>query len=134
MAARIRDARWDGDSAAYGRSMEPQIARMVSSPADRAMVVGWSVQSDHGAVMHALYDDLTLDLRPGLAGIRTPIVLLYPDNAPAGAPEGAMDRMYPPVFAPAATIRTQRIDKSLHFIMLDQPQAFATALDAFLKD
>lgn len=132
MATKIRDAKWDGDSAAYGKSMEPQIARMVSAPADRAMVVNWSVQSDHGVVMRALYDDLTLDLRPGLAAMKTPIVLLYPDNAPAGAPEGVMDKMYPPIFAPAATIRTQRIDKSLHFIMLDQPQAFAAALDGFL--
>ena len=132
MATKIRDAKWDGDSAAYGKSMEPQIARMVTAPADRAIVVNWSVQSDHGVVMRALYDDLTLDLRPGLAGMKTPIVLLYPDNSPAGAPEGVMDKMYPPIFAPAATIKTQRIDKSLHFIMLDQPQAFAAALDAFL--
>ena len=132
MATKIRDAKWDGDSAAYGKSMEPQIARMVTAPADRAMVVNWSVQSDHGVVMRALYDDLTLDLRPGLAAMKTPIVLLYPDNTPAGAPEGVMDKMYPPIFAPAATIKTQRIDKSLHFIMLDQPQAFAAALDAFL--
>ncbi|MGH6964003.1 MAG: alpha/beta hydrolase [Phenylobacterium sp.] len=132
MAAKIRDAKWDGDSAAYGKSMEPQIARMVTAPADRAMVVNWSVQSDHGVVMRALYDDLTLDLRPGLAAMTTPIVLLYPDNVPAGAPQGVMDKMYPPIFAPAATIKAQRIDKSLHFIMLDQPQAFAAALDAFL--
>ena len=134
IAARIRDAKWDGDSAAYGKSMEPQIARMVSAPADRAMVVNWSVLSDHGVVVRALYDDLILDLRPGLAGSTTPIVLLYPDTAPAGAPEGVMDKMYPPTFAPAATIKTQRIDKSLHFIMLDQPEAFAAALDGFLKD
>ena len=132
MATKIRDARWDGDNAAYGKSMEPQIARMVTAPADRAMVVNWSVQSDHGVVMRALYDDLTLDLRPGLATMKTPIILLYPDNTPAAAPEGMMDKMYPPIFAPAATIKTQRIDKSLHFIMLDQPQAFATALDGFL--
>jgi len=132
MATKIRDARWDGDNAAYGKSMEPQIARMVTAPADRAMVVNWSVQSDHGVVMRALYDDLTLDLRPGLAAMKTPIILLYPDNTPAAAPEGMMDKMYPPIFAPAATIKTQRIDKSLHFIMLDQPQAFATALDGFL--
>lgn len=134
IATRIRDAAWNGDAAAYGKSMEPQIARMVTRPADRAMVVNWSVLSDHGVIMRALYDDLTLDLRPGLAAMKTPIVLLYPDNTPAGAPEGVMDKMYPPIFAPAATIRTQRIDKSLHFIMLDQPQAFAAALDGFLKD
>jgi pimeloyl-ACP methyl ester carboxylesterase len=132
MAARIRDAKWDGDSIAYGRSLEPQVARMVAGSADRSMVVGWSVASDHGVIMRALYDDLTLDLRPGMATIRTPIVVLYPDYAPAGAPPGAADAVYAPMFAAAPSIRTQRIDKSLHFIMLDQPQAFAAALDGFL--
>jgi pimeloyl-ACP methyl ester carboxylesterase len=132
MATRIRDAKWDGDTAAYGRSLEPQMARMVAGADDRKMVVGWGMASDHGVVVRALYDDLTLDLRPGMAAIRTPIVLLYPDYAPAGAPAGATDAMYPPMFAAAPSIRTQRIDKSLHFIMLDQPQAFAAALDGFL--
>lgn len=132
IATRIRDAKWDGDAAAYGKSLEPQMARMVAGATDRSTVVGWSVASDHGVIMRALYDDLTLDLRPGMASIRTPIVLLYPDYTPAGAPPGATDAMYPPMFAAAPSIRTQRIDKSLHFIMLDQPQAFAAALDPFL--
>jgi len=132
IATRIRDAKWDGDAVAYGKSLEPQMARMVAGTADRSMVVGWSVASDHGVIMRALYDDLTLDLRPGMATIKTPIVLLYPDYTPAGAPPGATDSMYPPMFAVAPSIKTQRIDKSLHFIMLDQPQAFAAALDAFL--
>ena len=72
-------------------NMDQMIARLVTAPADRAMVVAWGVASDHGTVNRALADDLTLDLRPGLAAISVPITLLYPDNTPGGAPPGAMD-------------------------------------------
>jgi pimeloyl-ACP methyl ester carboxylesterase len=107
------------------------IAGMVGE-AGRPMVTAWSHASDSAAVQNALADDLELDLRPGLASIHTPIVLLYPDNVSLGAPAGAMDGVYKGAFAPAASIRPVRIDHSLHFIMLDQPAAFADQLDAFL--
>ena len=114
-------------------NMDKMIASLVTAPADRAMVGAWGVASDHGAVNRALGDDLTLDLRPGLAAIAVPITLLYPDNAPAGAPAGAMDGAYQAAFAAAPHKTLVRIDNSLHFIMLDQPAQFDAALDAFLK-
>jgi pimeloyl-ACP methyl ester carboxylesterase len=83
-------------------------------------------------VARALYDDVTLDLRPGLAAVKTPMVLLYPDNVPAGAKPGAMDPLYQGIYAPTPSVKPVRIDAARHFIMLDQPKAFADALDAFL--
>jgi pimeloyl-ACP methyl ester carboxylesterase len=108
------------------------IDAMVSNPDDRAMVLGWTKASDPTTVANALADDLELDLRPGLAAITTPITLVYPDEVPAGAPPGAVDPMYQGVYAPARTVKLERIDNSRHFVMLDQPAAFAAALDAFL--
>lgn len=108
------------------------VSSLVSAPADRDMVLGWEKASDPKVVANALADDLELDLRPGLAGIRTPITLLYPDNTPLGAPPGAMDPIYKANFAAAPSIKLERVDHSVHFIMLDQPAAFAADLDAFL--
>ena len=116
------------------RDNTKMVEGMVSSPADRAMVMGWSKASDSGAVVRALADDLTLDMRPDLGSIHTPITLLYPDNVPAGAPKGSMDGFYHATFAPAGTTTLVRIDNSLHFIMLDQPAAFAAQLDSFLAN
>jgi hypothetical protein len=45
-------------------------------------------------VVHAIADDLELDLRPGLAATQVPLTLLHPDYAPVGAPPGAVDAMY----------------------------------------
>ncbi|MDB5446927.1 MAG: alpha/beta hydrolase fold, partial [Phenylobacterium sp.] len=132
MAAMMRDSSKTMADDAYRALMKPQLARMAVSDASRATILDWSMASDRGVVGRALYDDLTLDLRPGLADIHTPITLLYPDDVPVGAHAGAVDPLYQAAFAPAKTIALKRIDASAHFIMLDQPQAFAEALDAFL--
>ena len=111
---------------------EATAQRLVTSPADQQRVASWSKASDPSVMARALADDIELDLRPGLSATKTPITLLYPDNASLGVPPGAMDAIYGPAFAPAPNKTLVRIDASRHFIMLDQPTAFARALDEFL--
>jgi pimeloyl-ACP methyl ester carboxylesterase len=113
-------------------SLEPQMRAMSKDPATQHLIAEWGAVSDRSVVARAMYDDLTLDLRPGLAAIKTPIVLLYPDNVPLGVPAGVMEKVYPMLYAPAPSVKTQVVAASQHFIMLDQPQAFAEALDAFV--
>src|ERR1700712_5004773 len=128
MADRIRA------STSRAPNMDQMIARLVPSPADRARVGAWGEASDHGATNRALADDMTLDLRPGFAGITVPVTLLYPDSVPGGMPKGMADGLYQAAYAPVPHKTLVRIDNSLHFIMLDQPDQFAAALDAFLKN
>jgi pimeloyl-ACP methyl ester carboxylesterase len=132
MAAKMRDAMGAGSGPVTAASLEPQMKAMSKDPATVHLVSEWGAVSDRTVVGRAMYDDMTLDLRPGLAAIRTPIVLLYPDNVPLGVPAGLMQKVYPAVYAPATTVKTQLVANSQHFVMLDQPQAFAEALDAFL--
>jgi len=115
-------------------NMDKMIAGMVTAPSDRDMVTAWGAASDRGAVNRAFADDLTLDLRPGLAAVTVPVTLLYPDNVPNGVPKGMMDNFYQAAFAPVPHKTLIRIDASRHFIMLDQKAQFDTALDAFLKN
>jgi pimeloyl-ACP methyl ester carboxylesterase len=81
---------------------------------------------------NALADDLTLDLRPGLAQISTPLTLLFPDYVPLGAPPGANAKMYGAAYTALPGIKLVPIANSLHFIMLDQPTQFDAAVDQFL--
>ena len=74
-------------------------------------------------------DDMQLDLRPDVPKITVPVTLLYPDN---GVPE-RMDPFYQAAYASMPSKTLIRIDRSKHFIMLDQPAQFDAALDAFLK-
>jgi len=112
--------------------LEPQMRAMSKDKATQHLVAEWGAVSDRTVVAQAMYDDLTLDLRPGLASIKTPILLLHPDNAPLGVPAGMMEKVYAALYAPAPTVKTRIVDQSEHFVMLDQPEVFAKELDAFL--
>jgi pimeloyl-ACP methyl ester carboxylesterase len=76
---------------------------------------------------------MTTDIRPKLSQIRTPITILYPWDASTGYSQAATDSLYQKSFAALPNKTLLRIDSAYHFIMLDQPQAFASQVDAFLK-
>jgi pimeloyl-ACP methyl ester carboxylesterase len=107
---------------------------MAIAPADLAMIKGWGAVSDKSVVANAMADDLTLDLRPDLGKITTPITLLHPDYSTMGAPPGTTDQMYKAAYVAAPTVKVIEIGPSLHFIMLDQPAKFDAALDTFLAN
>jgi pimeloyl-[acyl-carrier protein] methyl ester esterase len=132
MAAKMRDGMTANTGPVTAESLMPQMKAMSKDPATQLLVSQWGAVSDRTVVARAMYDDLTLDLRPGLAAIKTPITLLYPDNTPLGVPAGMMEKIYPALYAPATTVKTVLVANSQHFIMLDQPQVFSDALDAFL--
>lgn len=133
MAQRIVDGAAASRAPATKAMLAPQMRAMSKDAATRDMVTDWGVASDPMVVAHAMYDDLTLDLRPGLGAIRTPMVLVYPDNTPLGTPAGMMEKIYPVLYAPAPSVKTVQVKDSLHFVMLDQPAAFNAVLDAFLS-
>lgn len=118
--------------ATSGPRYEQTLAAMATAQADKDTIRAWGKESDSSVVVNALADDLTLDLRPGLAQISTPITLLFPDYVPLGAPPGANAKMYAAAYAAAPGIKLVPITNSLHFIMLDQPAQFDAAVDGFL--
>jgi pimeloyl-ACP methyl ester carboxylesterase len=59
--------------------------------------------------------------------------MLYPWDAASGMPQAAADQVYQENFAALPNKTIVRIDGAYHFIMLDQPDAFAAQVDAFLK-
>jgi pimeloyl-ACP methyl ester carboxylesterase len=132
MVERARAAVQDSTPDQYAATLKLQMAGMASTQEDRERVMGWTLASDRAVVASALAEDLQLDLRPGLGAIPVPITLLYPDYTPAGMPVGMVDPAYVGSYAPVPHKTLTRIDRSLHFIMYDQPEAFAAALDAFL--
>ena len=132
-AEKMRDAMMTSmGQATTAAQLEPQMRAMSRDKATQHLVAEWGAVSDRTVVARAMYDDVTLDLRAGLPSIKTPMVLVYPDNAPIGTPAGMMEKIYPALYAPAPSVKTVLVKDSLHFVMLDQPEAFNAALDAFL--
>jgi pimeloyl-ACP methyl ester carboxylesterase len=118
--------------ATSGPGYEQTLAAMATAQSDKDTIRTWGKASDSSVVVNALADDLTLDLRPGLAQISTPITMLFPDYVPLGAPPGANAKIYGAAYAAVPGIKLVPITNSLHFIMLDQPAQFDAAVDDFL--
>lgn len=110
---------------------EAQVRSMAVSVADQDMILGWSMASDQNVVARAYLEFLTLDQTQGLAGIAAPVTVIHPDTIP-GAPADLVLQNYADAFAPIPDVRMEKVNDALHFVMLDQPEAFETALDRAL--
>jgi pimeloyl-ACP methyl ester carboxylesterase len=132
-ARAFRDKLIGGTQADFVAAEPTAMAHLIKSkgPATDAAVAA-AQASDHAVVARAMYEDFITDLRPDLASIRTPVVMLYPWDAAAGAPQAVFDGLYQGAYAPLPTKRVVRIDGSLHFIMIDQPEAFHREVKTFL--
>jgi pimeloyl-ACP methyl ester carboxylesterase len=132
-AAALRDAVVAESQEAYAASEPAAMARLVKSDGPEAhAALAAAVASDHRVVGQATYDDLMTDLRDRLSGIRTPVTVLYPWDAATGAPQSAFDALYTGAFAALPGVKVHRVDGAFHFLMIDQPDAFAREVDAFL--
>jgi len=107
--------------------------RLVKSPEGLKAALDWSKTSSQSVVARALYDVLTTDMRGELAAVTTPTTMLYPHDPAMGAPQAVVDQTYAGAYAALTGVRLERVDGAFHFIMLDQPAAFAAEVERFLK-
>lgn len=120
-------------AAAFGATQAPILERMIKDPAQRAALLPVIGKSDPGVVARAMHDLLTTDLRPELAAITAPVTVLYAHDEAQGAAGTAASAQMETAYANVKAVRVIRVDGSLHFIMLDQPEKFAAAVDEFLR-
>lgn len=119
----------------HGSTVPDAVAQSIAAtnalkPASQAKVAAWTKASDMRVSGKALYEDMTTDLRGDLATIAVPITLVYP-WADARLPQARADAFYRAEYATAPSVSFVGIGDSGHFVMLDQPEAFAQALAAF---
>lgn len=113
-------------------SSTASITGMVQTESLRAGPIEDSVNSDPVVAGHAMRELIVTDLRPELASITAPTEVIYVTfNGPGMSPE-VTDAIYAASYANLEGVELKRIDDSAHFIMLDQPDALAAAINAFL--
>lgn len=130
-AAQIRDQMIAGYGKPDKAAAEGTAAMLALRPESRAKVVAWSMAADSRIVGQAMYEDMTIDLRPAMAGIRTPVTLVYPWSE--AMPKVRAEPFYRGAYAQAPNMTFVDIGDAAHFVMLDQPEAFRAALTAFLN-
>ncbi|HHU7640074.1 TPA: alpha/beta fold hydrolase [Escherichia coli] len=109
------------------------IARLAKTEAVRPALVAAGLSSDRKTIADAVYELMTTDLRPELASIKAPIEIVYAYDALFGVPAARVDAMYRQSYASAPDVHFTRIDDSFHFVMLDQPERFSSAVTSFLN-
>lgn len=129
--------------AQHGRAVPPPViadpgidsplGRMSNTAAGRIKIAEWARVSDARVTAQVFYDVMTTDMRGELGAVLAPVTLLYAQDDGA-LPAEAAKAAFEPHYAGVANFTAHMVPGSRHFIMLDQPQAFAEAVDAFLRD
>ncbi|HXA48303.1 MAG TPA: alpha/beta hydrolase [Burkholderiaceae bacterium] len=134
MAAQVRERMEHNDAAAQEASSRAAATSMASHPEDIERIVAWGKVSDRHTVNDSMYDLLSTDLRPELARIKTPTLVLgtwiaYKEYAPRAAIEATFQQQY----AKLHNVKIEMADNARHFIMYDDPQWMFAQIDTFLK-
>ncbi|AAK24201.1 hydrolase, alpha/beta hydrolase fold family [Caulobacter vibrioides CB15] len=132
-AVQMRDATVAMSPEAFAGQQAMGAPRFVKSAEGQKQVIAWGGASSPSVVGRAMYDLLVTDARGDLAKVKAPTTLLYAYDTAMGMPSTAADRLFVDAYAGLPGLKATRIDDARHFIMLDQPQAFAQAVADFLK-
>lgn len=109
------------------------VGGMSNQPAGRTAILGWMRTADARVTAQVFHDVMTTDMRGELAAVTAPVTLLYAQDdslMPAERAKAAFE----PQYVGVPKFSAQMVAGSRHFIMLDQPEAFAKAVDDFLAD
>ena len=118
--------------AEFKASQDAALASLVKNDADRALALEWSMQSDRAVMAQAMSEVLVTDLRSEIAKIEVPTTVIFARDE--SIPNMTRNEAYyRDLYAPLADGTVIGVDDALHFIMLDQPDAFHTALRAAIE-
>jgi pimeloyl-ACP methyl ester carboxylesterase len=130
LAEQLRAQLGTASPAAFAVQNRAALATLITASADIEAVHRSSRLSDPKAVAQAVYEMMTIDLRPALSAIRVPTLVLI-----AGASPGASsEQLRAPFDAQYTSLPSARLliaTRARHFIMLDDASFFFSALDSF---
>jgi pimeloyl-ACP methyl ester carboxylesterase len=132
-ADRIRDQALARSPAAYAKAEAEFVSAQVRTEAAQPARIEDAIRSDRSVTARAMHDLMVTDLRQELEAITAPVTVAYAFDAGShGVPAETVDGWHRDAYARLKGVRLARIDDSLHFIMLDQPEKLAARIDAFL--
>lgn len=123
--------------ARYGKpvdaeTVEQDVAGLAVKTGSKAQMAKWAARADPRVTGQLLYEDMSTDLRPALSSIAKPITVVVPwTETPFGKDRTLA--FYRTQYAGAPSVSFVPVAGSGHFVMLDQPDAFASAVEGFLR-
>jgi pimeloyl-ACP methyl ester carboxylesterase len=114
----------------YAASETAAVAALVRDPATAKTVAERTLKSDRDTVADSAYELATTDLHGDLGNVTAPVLVLAAgDN---GYPLAGTRAFYAQQYHDAPTATVTVIPDARHFIMLDQPETFSTAVLGFI--
>lgn len=119
-----------------------QTKYMATDPADLQRIIQWGLASDQATVSDAMAELVGQDLRPELAQITSPTLLLGTwvglkaqlADAHIEVTRAGVQETFQQQFANLPHLHFAMTDTARHFIMFDDPKWFFAQLDTFLAD
>lgn len=133
-AALVRDRTLQADDASFAEQQRRTVATMVTSPADVERIAAWGRKSDRKAMATSMYQMLSHDLRPDLARVTAPTLVLAGWAGHKGVlPGSAIEGMYRGQYRLLPNVKFELTDTARHFIMYDDPEWMYARIDQFLN-
>lgn len=119
---------------AFEAAQKQTMANLSKSPEGQAAGLADALASDRGVVAEAMAEAMARDARGDLPAIAAPITVLQAYDADMPIPKTSYLALWSTAYAGLKGVQIKVIEGSYHFIMWDQPQAFADAVTAFLAE
>ena len=121
VAERMRAQMLSATPAQFETSTRDVARGMAKSPADVDRLVAWGAASDRATMAQAWYELWTTDLRPELAAIRCPVLVLgsWAAYAPMGATQDVTRAIFAAQYANLAGVQIHMSAAGYHFLMWD---------------
>jgi N-formylmaleamate deformylase len=117
----------------FAAQTQLSLSAMITDPKHLAEVEETSRASDPAAVGEAVYELMTTDIRPLLAAIRTPVLLVAAGQyAKDDAARAALAASYESQVSSVPEHRVVVAARARHFVMLDDPAFLFGEIDGFL--
>lgn len=129
-AQQFRASLAQGTRDAFLAFCRQNLSMLVREEQNRARVFPWLEASDHATLIDGLVDVTATDVRGQLGEVRQPVLVVQAGYGPGAVPAEVFARQY----ASLPQVRQVRIDEAQHFVMLDQPEAFAAQIVPFLAE
>jgi pimeloyl-ACP methyl ester carboxylesterase len=117
------------------RAYERRVLPTLISDSDKVEVaLDWMMKSNGQTLGQAVYEMMTTDLRPELARIHAPALVLGTWAGTPGATRSGVEQAFHAQYAGLAGARIALADRSRHFIMWDAPAWLMQQMDSFLQE
>lgn len=114
----------------FARNADMMAQGMTSVPEKQALLKSWILEADRTTYVYGYTDLLKLDLRPALATIQVPVLIL-------GAPFPTKEVVTPNFEKQYANLTHKKLEiapAGRHFIMFDQPEWLYNQINTFLAE